>query len=140
MSDGVLSFCKSCKRYDSSNYRKLNPDKAQNAVKRWCDLNKVQKSRSDRQYRLSNPGKCTAQGAKKKAVLSNRMPKWVTKELLAEIAEFYILAKELQWLSEEKLTVDHIIPLRGKTVCGLHVPWNLQILPISLNMAKRVTF
>lgn len=91
-----------------------------------------------REYRKNNSGKVNAINKKRYTEKLKRSPPWLTKEHFEEIEEFYTLAKELQWLSDpsDPLQVDHIMPLRGKNSSGLHVPWNLQILPRSLNCTK----
>lgn len=57
-------------------------------------------------------------------------PKWLTEEDKKKIKALKQLAKELH------KTVDHIVPLQGKRVSGLHVPWNLQILSKEENSYK----
>jgi 5-methylcytosine-specific restriction endonuclease McrA len=89
-----------------------------------------------KKYAENNKGKILARVRVYKIQKLKRTPGWLSKEQKKQIEEFYILAKELQWLSDEPLQVDHIIPLRGKNVSGLHVPWNLQILPSSANRKK----
>ena len=90
----------------------------------------------NKQYCKNNPAKVAAKAAKRRAAKLQATPPWLTKAQLREIGEFYILAKKLQLESAEPLEVDHIVPLQGDNVCGLHVPWNLQILPQSQNASK----
>jgi len=67
-------------------------------------------------------------------------PKWVDKEELFLIEEAYYLARIRTDLFGFPWDVDHIIPLQGKTVCGLHTLANLQVIPSSSNYSKGNSF
>ena len=78
-----------------------------------------------------NPEKGAIKTAKYRARKHMAMPRWLSEDQLKEINKIYTEA------NIKKLQVDHIIPLQGKTVCGLHVPWNLQLLPKIFTCKKR---
>lgn len=119
-------------------WRDSNIDKARQIEKESRQKSKSVKKTYQQQYRKAKPGLAASYCAKRRAMQLNATPKWLTVAQLKEIEQFYILTKELQWLScpTDPLTVDHIIPLQGKNISGLHVPWNLQILPLSMNARK----
>jgi len=63
-------------------------------------------------------------------------PTWLTRTQKTEIRQLYQIAITTTKLTGVQYVVDHIVPLRSDVVCGLHVPWNLQILTQDENLAK----
>tara|TARA_R110002020_G_scaffold52839_1_gene148249 strand:+ start:169 stop:624 length:456 start_codon:yes stop_codon:yes gene_type:complete len=84
------------------------------------------------QWKKDNKDKVNAATARRRAARLSATPKWLADTELKEIDTFYKIA---QWYSED-MHVDHIVPLQGDNVCGLHVPWNLQVIPALDNLAK----
>ena len=80
-----------------------------------------------------NPEKKNAATAQRRAARLRAMPPWVDRAALREV---YAERLRIQRETATKHHVDHIVPLQGKNVCGLHVPWNLQILLAVDNFKK----
>lgn len=101
-------------------------------VRTWRAANpdKKQTIEHGRINRAKNKDKRRLHQANRRAAKLNATPSWLTEDHAEEIKDIYTEA------SGFSLTVDHIIPLKGELVCGLHVPWNLQLLTRSENSAK----
>lgn len=144
---GRQSLCKRCRalKYEDKKdiilqkakmrYR-ANPTPIKEKAALWQKTHKKAVKAKNSRWKRNNLDKVAAQASKRRSSRINAQPPWLNRQQIKEIQWFYATAKELSWLSEEPLQVDHIVPLLGKAVCGLHVPWNLQILPKSANLKK----
>ena len=74
-----------------------------------------------------NPAPAIFQARVRRDKVAQRTPSWADSNAIAAI---YRKARELGH------TVDHVVPLQGKNVSGLHVEYNLQILSRAENSAK----
>lgn len=89
-------------------------------------------------YKNSHNGriKGTANLAKRRAAKLQRTPTWLCGDDLWLIEEIYALAKLRTDMLGFSWHVDHIVPLQGKNVSGLHVPLNLRVIPWKDNVVK----
>ncbi len=83
-----------------------------------------------------NRGKCAARLARYYTAKKNAAPLWLTQVMVNEMELVYIESASKTKETGMSHNVDHIVPLQGKTVSGLHVPWNLQILTKMENCRK----
>jgi hypothetical protein len=89
-----------------------------------------------KEWSLRNPAKCIENANKRRADYRLRIPSWLSETDRAKIDAIYVEAARITFESGISHHVDHILPLRGKTVSGLHVPGNLQILSATENLRK----
>lgn len=151
----ISFYCRGCTNLINKTWRSNNPEKTKCGYRKKYHKNiekerlrgrkkyakyKKEYSLKRKVWETNNRGKRNAVEAKRRAKKLNATPKWLSVDQIAEIKMFYIQAKELSWLSEGGLDVDHIVPLQGRNVCGLHVPWNLQIISSHANNVKFNTF
>lgn len=88
-----------------------------------------------RLHRLNNPAIERAAKAKRRALETSSVPTCLTQEDFDDIQVYYVVREKMS-NAEVIYHVDHIVPLNNESVCGLHVPWNLQILSASDNIQK----
>jgi hypothetical protein len=108
--------------------------------KTWRENHKDKQNLYNKLWKKLNPEKVNAQISKRRSAKLNRIPKWLNLDALREIENLYKLAIDKTKETGIKWHVDHIIPLQGKIVSGLHVPANLQVIPAVENLKKNNKF
>ena len=119
--DGLFHECKECCREQRNKRYKDNPQEMKKQWKQWY--------RKRKQYYITK-GHLRAKGVKQ------AKPKWLTEDHEFFIEEIYSLRDLRTEVTGVVHHVDHIVPLKGKDVCGLHVPWNLQVITAKDNLSK----
>lgn len=141
--DGHNTQCKSC----TKDYQLMNKELIAERKKIYYEANKdhvveynqIHKSHIavvKSQYQKKNRDKINATAAKRRAAKLGATPDWLTRIELQQIEEMYEIAIAFRLYTGEKYHVDHIVPLQGENVCGLHVPWNLQVISAKENISK----
>ena len=138
--DGRTNKCKEChnewrKSYYTKNKAKIAETQKASVQKRRSEGKDVNNPAKD--YSKRNPHYKRFYASQRKSHVKKATPSWLTKEQKKDIQALYDLRPKYEALFGVKYHVDHIVPLRGENICGLNVPWNLQILEANLNMAKR---
>ena len=143
----------SCKKYKENNKEKValqqkisiakwkekNPDYYSN----WWKNNK-EKARAYRQnsptraliqkqWRENNRGYCNYHTRKRQRRIIISTPAWANQD---KIKNLYVESAKLKKDTGVEYHVDHIIPLHGQFVCGLHVETNLRIITAAENLRK----
>lgn len=153
-SDGLQYRCKPCIKVDKQEFRKRNPEKVKQSIanwraknqdkaragnlrrwKRWYESNQGTHAKRVSDWFNKNPGKRGLYASIRRFRVIGQSIN-LSEEHKSEIEDIYAEAKRKTLETGIKYHVDHIFPLAGKECCGLHVPWNLQIIPANENSRK----
>lgn len=117
-------------------YAKINAQALRDNVRR-CELKDIPKKNARiRAWATVNPHKRSANEARRRAAKLRRTPKWLTPDDFWLMEQAYELAALRTKMFGFAWHVDHVIPLQGKRVSGLHVPQNIQVIPGEENLQK----
>jgi hypothetical protein len=134
--DGLYFRCRECNKQASAEYRAKNPDKMRQLDRAWYERNREKKVEYSSNWNANNREKYRVNknaSNRKRAAVMTRLPSWTTNEL---IVKFYEEAANLTESTGIKHSVDHIVPLNSKKVCGLHCHTNLRVIPLDDNVKK----
>lgn len=155
--DGLYVYCKDCRkeyrqknrdsisaywkeyreknRDDLKEYRQKNRDSRLPYWKEYYEKNRDRILAYTKEWKQENRTLVNSCASKSRAKRKSRSPTWA-KVYTEQFADFFEKANKLTEETGVAHHVDHIIPLIHESVSGLHVPWNLQVLPAKENISK----
>ncbi len=127
----ITGACLQCQSEYFSKYSKTRPGRTKNDAARWRKANPLKFNEGKLDWYKRNPHKFAEYNAKRKAAKLRATPLW---------ADMKAIGVVYQEAAKKGLHVDHVLPLQGETVSGLHVANNLQLLTKAENSAKGNSF
>jgi hypothetical protein len=131
--------CAECTRLRGAKWKaenrehRLSYNRAYTGRWRQSEANRARLEASSRKWREDNKPLIAARSALRRARILKRTPAWADKQAIRcmyEIAHRISKCTGLEW------HVDHVLPLNGREVSGLHIHTNMQIIPAKANHTK----
>jgi len=117
-----------------ANWALEHPEKELESKQKYAKNNRIKHSLATEKYRKENQGYYREYASLRTRKVEQAKPNWLNEFEILWLDEIYDLAVRTG------MHVDHIIPITNKIVCGMHVPWNLQLLSKTDNLRKSNKF
>lgn len=144
--DGLQSKCKECALAYGRQWRSANPERQKSLMQAWMKRNPGyhEKWYIENEERIREWGRVYYAQNKDRFYENRALRDKRVKTQTPNLSQVYLdeikaIYKEARLISNEtgvQHHVDHIFPLTAKNCCGLHVPWNLQIVTAKENLKK----
>lgn len=157
--DGVTNKCKSCSKEYSKAYKENNKASVEQYSlqyrKGYYKKNRQNKLLWQKEYRQknldarqeydrthskiyyeNNKASALEKSSRRRAKKILATPCWADEEHKKRLLSIYKTCRNVSRRTGKTHHVDHIVPLKGENVCGLHVWWNLRIVPAKMNLSK----
>lgn len=102
--------------------------KARARTKRWSKENPEKRRAGDAKFKAENRALVRSYQARRRARVRQAVPPWISDDMVTAIQAIYAAAEQRTTETGIEHEVDHILPLAGKVIFGLHVAWNLRVL------------